>query len=157
MPLQWFSTRSKTMDWPSWRLTYWYEPVPAGRFSNPSSPSLIPLRLAHHPQVTTAREGIRQGGGWALHAEDDLVVIDDLHLFHVPPDAHERRDGLLRSMSAWECTTSLAVNSPYPKWKGTPLRRNNVHSFISGLASHFSARRGMNSPVLGSRSSKVSR
>ena len=25
-----------------------------------------------------------------------------------------------RIMRAWECTTSLAVNCPYPKWKGTP-------------------------------------
>src|SRR5712691_8184067 len=62
-----------------------------------------------------------------------------------------------RPMRAWACTTSRAVNSPNPKWKGTPWRRKNVHSFRSGLGSHFSARRGMNAPVLGSRSSKVSR
>ena len=68
----------------------------AGRpFLEPLEPFLVPLGLAHHPQVTTARQGIRQGGGWALHAEDNLVVIDDLHLNHAPPDAHERRDRLL--------------------------------------------------------------
>ena len=66
-----------------------------GPFLEPLEPFLIPLRLADHPQVTTARQGIRQGGGWALHAEDDLVVIDDLHLFHISPHAHERRDRLL--------------------------------------------------------------
>src|SRR5215510_10797916 len=60
-------------------------------------------------------------------------------------------------MREWECTTSLAVNSPKPLWNCTPLRKKKVHSFKSGLACHFSARRGTNSPVLGSTSSKVSK
>ena len=66
-----------------------------GPFLEPFEPFLVPLGFAHHAQVTTARQGIGQGGGRALHAEDDLVVIDDLYLGHVPPHAHERRDGLL--------------------------------------------------------------
>ncbi len=37
------------------------------------------------------------------------------------------------------------------------MRRKNVHSLKSGLACHFSARRGMYSPVLGSTSSSVSK
>src|SRR4029434_486694 len=45
--------------------------------------------------------------------------------------------------------------SPY--CNGTHLRRVNVHSLKSGLACHFSARRAVYSPVLGSTSSRVSR
>ena len=62
-----------------------------------------------------------------------------------------------RIMKAWECTTSLAVSGPYPKWNWTPLRRMNVHSLESGLTDHFSARRDVYSPVFGSTSSSVSR
>src|SRR5919106_339065 len=62
-----------------------------------------------------------------------------------------------RTMSECEWTTSLAVRGPRPKWNCTPLRRTKVHSLKSGLADHFSARRGVYSPLFGSTSSSVSR
>ena len=62
----------------------------------------------------------------------------------------------LRISSEWENTTSADVNSPYPLWNCTPLRRWKVHSLKSGLCSHFVASAGMGSPDLGSIPSSVS-
>jgi hypothetical protein len=127
MPLQWFSTRSNQMDWPSCRPPYWYVPV-----IEPLQPFLIPLRFAHHPQITGAGEGIRHSGGWAFHAEDDRVVIDDLHLFHGPPDASKRGDRLGPQHESVGMNHILGGKLAEPEVEGDPLAQGQRPLFHIG-------------------------
>ena len=94
-PAQWLSTRSKVMDRPGLPVDVAVGAGARRPLVEALEALLVPLRLADDPQIAGARRGIRHDRHGALHAEDDLVVVDGLHLLGRAPEAGQGRGRIL--------------------------------------------------------------